>query len=87
MKEFIDETSGQLGTDINRVNLMAAQGFTGGTVTFNEDGSITETNADGETMTTTFNEDGSISERFEGVKVITKTYTFKADGSITMEVS
>lgn len=88
MKEFIDETSEQLGTEINRANLMAAQGFVGGTVTFNNDGSVTETNANGEKLTTTFNdEDGSITERFEGVKVITKTYTFNKDGSITVEVS
>lgn len=87
MKEFIDETSGQLGTDISRANIMAMQGFIGSRVVFNSDGSIIETNSDGEVLTTTFNDDGSITERFEGIKVITKTYTFNKDGSITVEVS
>lgn len=86
MKEFIDKTTEKNGTPINRDTLMAMQGFIGSITVFNSGGSITETNSDGETMTTAFNEDGSISERFEGVKVITKTYTFKSDGSITMEV-
>lgn len=87
MKEFIDKTTEQSGTPINRETLMAMQGFIGTTTIFNEDGSITETNSDGETVTTNFNEDGSITEVFTGEKTITKTITFNADGSITEVIS
>lgn len=82
MKDFIDKTSEQKGTPINRENLMAIQGFESLTITFNEDGSITETNSDGHTLTTTFNEDGSIIETFVGNKTISKKTTFNDDGSI-----
>jgi hypothetical protein len=83
MIEFIDKTSEQEGTPLNRKNLMALQGFFANTLAFNADGTITETNGDGGVLTTIFNEDGSITERFEGEKIITKTTTFNADGSIT----
>lgn len=85
MIEFIDKTSTQNGTPINRANLMAIQGFVANTTVFNADGSITETNGKGETLTTTFNSDGSITEKFVGSKTITKTTTFDASGKI-MEV-
>lgn len=85
MIEFIDKTSEQEGTPLNRKNIMALQGFFANTLTFNADGTIIETNGDGGVLTTIFNEDGSITERFEGEKIITKITTFNADGSI-MEV-
>lgn len=87
MKEFIDKTSEQQGTPINREAMMAVQGFENNTVVFNADGSITETNANGDTLTTTFNADGSITEAFVGEKTITKTIKFNSDNSITEVLS
>lgn len=87
MIDFIDKTTEQSGTPINRSNLMAIQGFEAKNTVFNSDGSITETNANGETKTTTFNADGSITETFVGEKTITKTTTFNSDGSITEVLS
>lgn len=84
--EFIDKTSEQSGTPLNRKNMMALQGFQGNTIVFNEDGTITETNEDGGTTTTVFNEDGTIIETFVGDKRITKTTKFNNDGSITEEI-
>lgn len=82
MIEFIDKTASQNGTDINRANLMAIQGFHANTTVFNSNGSITETNAAGHKKTTVFNADGSITETFVGTKTIVKKTTFNADGSI-----
>ena len=87
MKEFIDKTPTQSGTPINREALMAIQGFEAKTIVFNNNGSITETNADGQTKTTVFNSDGSITEIFVGEKTITKKTIFNGDGSITEVVS
>ena len=87
MIDFIDKTSEQSGTPINRENLMALQGFEAKTTAFNADGSITETNSKGEVLTTVFNGDGSITETFEGEKTITKTTKFNADGSISEVIS
>ena len=87
MKEFIDKTEENEGTKINRRNLMAIQGFAGSTVKFLSDGSIVETNEDGETLTTTFNNDGTITEVLRGEKTITKTIYFGEDGSITEVLS
>ena len=87
MKDFIDETAERSGTDINRAALMAIQGFQAKTTTFNEDGSITETNSDGHTLTTKFNADGSITETFFGEKTIVKTTSFNEDSSITEVIS
>lgn len=73
----------QDGTVVNRDALMAIQGFDNVTTTFNADGSITETNALGETCVTVFNADGSITETFTaGAQVITKTTYFDASGDI-----
>lgn len=83
MIDFIDKTSEQNGTPINRENLMAMQGFIASNTVFNGDGSITETNAKGETLTTVFNADGSIIQTFVGEKTITKTIGFNLDGTIT----
>lgn len=87
LKEFIDKTSEQNGTEINRETLMAMQGFIGNKTVFNADGSITETNSKGEKLTTTFNNDGSITETFVGKKTITKTTIFNSDGSISEVIS
>lgn len=86
MIEFIDKTSEKSGTPINRDNLMAAQGFEAKNTVFNSDGSITETNVDGYTLTITFNSDGSITEKFTGEKTITKKTSFNSDGSIKEEL-
>lgn len=80
MIEFIDKTSENNGTDINRVNMMAIQGFIAKTTVINADGSITTTNSKGETLTTKKNADGSITEIFVGQKTITKTTTIDEDG-------
>lgn len=90
MIEFIDKTSTQNGTPINRANLMAIQGFVAKTTVFNDDGSITETNGKNETLTTTFGKDASgndtITETFVGTKTIVKATTF-TDESITEVLS
>ena len=87
MKDFIDKTSEQSGTPINRENMMAMQGFISANTTFNSDGSITETNNKGEKLTTKFNSNGSITETFVGAKTITKTTTFNSNGSISEVIS
>lgn len=82
MIEFIDKTSVEPGTPINRANLMAIQGFVGETTLFNTDGSITKTNAKGETLTIVFKSDGSITKTFVGDKTITMKVSFNKNGSI-----
>ena len=86
MKEFIDETSTVDGTPINRANLMAIQGFVSCETVINDDGSIVETNANGETLTTIINGDGTIIETFVGQKTITKT-TSLSGKTISVEVA
>lgn len=86
MVDFIDKTTEQNGTPINRENLMAIQGFQAQNTVFNSDGSITETNGLNQAKTTTFNSDGSVTEKFVGDKTITKKTTFNSDGSITEEL-
>ncbi len=86
MIEFIDKTSEQSGTPVNRENLMALQGFIATNITFNDDGSRIETNAKGETLTITMG-NGQIVETFEGEKTITKTTNFNSNGSITEVIS
>ena len=89
MIEFIDKTSEQSGTPINRENMMAMQGFENNNVDIveNEDGSytVTEVNNNNDTLTVNMieNEDGSITvvETFVGEKTITKTTTINADGT------
>jgi hypothetical protein len=87
MIEFIDKTSTQRGTPINRANLMAIQGFAAKTTVFNDDGSITETNSKGETLRVVFNADGSITETFVGEKTLVKTTRFNSDGTISEVVN
>lgn len=89
MIDFIDKTTEQNGTPINRENLMALQGMGNNNVDIveNDDESITitETNNDNHTLTVniTENEDGSttIVETFVGDKTITKTTTINAEGT------
>lgn len=76
MRDFIDKTSEQNGTPINRDYLMAIQGFDAKITVFNDD-SITETYKNGHTLSTTFNSDGSVTETFIGDKIITKKIIFK----------
>lgn len=83
MIDFIDKTTEQPGTPINRDNLMAIQGFQAQTTVFNADGSIVQTNSANQTLTTVFNSDGSITETFVGDKTISKKTTFNSDGSIS----
>lgn len=87
MVDFIDKTSENNGTPLNRKNMMAIQGFIAKTTTFDDDGSVVETTSDGHTKTTKRNPDGSITETFVGEKTITKTITFNSDRSITEVVS
>lgn len=93
MKDFIDKTSEQSGTPINRENMMAIQGFISTKTlppTKNEFGEEqiiqinTETN---EQLITTFKLNGQIEEKFIGEKTITKTTTFNTDGSISEVIS
>lgn len=89
MKDFIDKTTTQDGTWINRQALMEAQGFIAVNTTISGDEkSIVETNSDGHTLTTTFNADGSITEKFVGTNgiTITKTITFNTNGNVSKEV-
>lgn len=82
--ERADEPS-EIGTPLNREAFMAVQGFEENTTVFEEDGSITETNALGETLITTFNSDGTIDEVFtniDGMKIGKRT-TFLPNGSIS----
>ena len=89
MIDFIDKTSEQNGTPINRENLMALQGMEDNNVDIveNDNGSITvtEVNNDNHTLTVNAieNEDGSITivETFVGEKTIVKTTTINADGT------
>lgn len=89
MKEFIDKTSSQNGTPINRAAMMAIQGFQAKTTVIETsiDGRtiITETNAEGHTLTTTITEN-SITEVFVGEKTITKNTIF-AENKYTEEIS
>jgi hypothetical protein len=77
--EFIDQTAEKDGTPINRKTMMAIQDFIAKITRFNDDGSITETNSEGQTKTIRFNDDGSITETFVGEKTIIKTITFEGD--------
>ena len=87
MIEFIDETAEKQGTPLNRANMMAMQGFISVNTVFGEDGTITETNSKGHTLTTVFNADSSITETFVGEKTITKTTYFDNNGNIREVIS
>ena len=53
MLEFIDKTNESPGTKLNRINMMALQGYQIETVEFGEN-SITKTNSNGDVETTVF---------------------------------
>ena len=89
MIDFIDKTTEQNGTPINRQNLMAVQGFESVTTTFSYVNGVLnaiETNSANQTKTTTFNADNSVTEKFVGDKTITKT-TKVVNGKITEVIS
>ena len=86
MIDFVDKTTTQSGTPINRANLMAIQGFIAKSTVFNAGGSIVETNGKGETLTTTFGTN-TITETFKGSFTITKTTTFNTNGTISEVIS
>lgn len=81
MIDFIDKTTVQSGTPINRENLMALQGFVGMTIEKLSNGDILQTNSKNETLLTHKNTDGSIVQTFTGEKTITKKTT-KQNGKI-----
>ena len=87
MIDFIDKTSTQSGTPLNRASMMAIQGFVAKKVEFLDTGEIKEKNDNGEVKTTIFNDDGSITIRFVGEKTITKKILFRNDDSITEVIS
>ena len=87
MIDFIDKTSTQSGTPLNRASMMAIQGFVAKKVEFLDTGEIKEKNDNGEVKTTILNDDGSITIRFVGKKTITKNILFGNDGSITEVIS
>ena len=90
MREFIDKTSEQSGTPLNRDYLMAIQGFDAIETSINMYGypgpTIVETNACGETLTTVFYE-GQISEFLVGSKRIEKNTMFDENGNISEVIS
>lgn len=67
----------------------ALSGFVGKTTTFNSDGSITETESNGDVKVTSFLSNGDIQEQLTKAdgSITTKTTHFNADGSITEVVS
>ena len=74
-----------IGTPLNREAFMALQGFETKNTKFNDDKSVTETNANGDTLTTTF-PTGAISlETFKGKdgQTISKRTVANSDGSIS----
>ena len=91
MKDFIDKTSEQSGTPINRENMMAIQGFSNCNTyeNVNELGEkqIIEDYVDrNEKLITTFKLDGRIEEKLVGKKTIAKTYSFGIGDNISSEV-
>ena len=83
MREYIDKTTEKDGTDINRSNMMALQGYQNEDVTFGD--TIIKENDKGETETITFS-GNQIIKRFVGEKTITQTITFN-DNGYTKELS
>lgn len=81
--EFADEAT-ELGTDINRTNMMGVQGYVNSDITFNPDGSITTIYPNNVIETTIFNDDGSIKQEYNLDGEIKNKFTyFDEDGSIT----
>ena len=91
MVDFIDKTSEQNGTPINRENMMAMQGFSNcniyeDTNELGEKQFIEDYIDRNEKLITTFKLDGRIEEKFVGKKTITKTYSFDIGDNISSEV-
>lgn len=90
MIDFIDKTAEKNGTPINRVNMMAIQGFTDFTTTFEDNVLASEVYDDGSTYIAVEDDDKNIIETFTGPapdkKTIIKKTIFKEDGSIRTEV-
>ena len=84
MIDWIDETEETPGTEFDRSNMMAMQGYQTESVVFNADGYV-KTNKDGQTETVTF-ADGKIVKNFVGKKAITQTIIFNNNG-YTKELS
>ena len=85
--EWADEPIEE-GTKLNRDAFMAIQGMENSTITFNANGSITQTFNTG-VLTVTFNSDGSITQTFVGNSGlrVTKTTVFNSDGSIANTIT
>lgn len=77
MREFLDETTEKDGTDINRSNMMAVQGYQNENVTFGD--TITKVNDKGEIETINF-VGNQIFKTFVGEKTIKQTITFVENG-------
>lgn len=91
MVDFIDKTSEQAGTPINRENMMAVQGFSNCNTyeAVNELGEkqLIEDYIDrNEKFITTFKTNGRIEEKLVGEKTIIKTYSFGVGDNISTEV-
>lgn len=85
MIEFIDKTSEQDGTDINRFAMMAVQGFDNQTITYSQGKQII-TNSLGQTLTS-YIDGNSVIGIFVGEKTIKKTTTFNDNGTVTEVLS
>lgn len=85
MKDFIDKTTEQSGTPINRANLMSIQGFVSSSVTY-ENGVRTIMFANGENLKTRL-DGNSVIETFTGEKTITKTTSLLENGYVTEVIS
>lgn len=89
----LDDDAVEMGTPLNRENMMAIQGFVSTKTlppTTNEIGEvqIIQINEEkNEELITTFKLNGQIEEKFIGEKTITKTTTFNADGGILEVIS
>ena len=90
MKEFINKTSEQNGTKINREAMMALQGFQAKTTkignSFEGGKKVTEVNGEGHTLTTVIT-NKEIIETFVGEKTITKTTTFPTSFTMSEVIS
>lgn len=84
------DAAGNLQNQINDLRDSYSNATQSKTTVFSEDGSITETLADGRYKTTVFNEDGSITESYkaaDGTASGSRTTVFNEDGSITESVA
>lgn len=84
MRDAIDKTSTQAGTDINRAFLMGIQGMDDISTVFNADESITQINGIGQVKTISF--DNGMIVKFVGDKTITKKITIEDDYTTVKEV-